>query len=190
MLSDSVIALAEREALDPDWPHTCCVLLGAPALYRWAAMQDVIRVRGCEVTHDPARLANIDRLVAVNSALAVDLFGQCDLEVANGRAVGGAGGAPDFARGARHAKNALSVIALPSSYSSSGSPASRIVPRLGASNIVSIPRTDVDAIVTEHGVADFRGRSVHERAEALIAIAAPAHREDLATAWSEIRAKI
>jgi acyl-CoA hydrolase len=190
MLSDSVIALAEGGSLDPDWPHMCCVLLGSAHLYRWASTQNVICVRGCEVTHDPARLGAISGLTTVNAAMTADLFGQCDLETANGRVVSGAGGAPDFARAARHARGGLSVVVLPSFYSGAGASVSRIVPRLGAGNIVSLPRTDADVVVTEHGAADLRGRSVHERAEALIDVAAPAHRNDLTAAWREIRTKI
>ncbi|MBX3539399.1 MAG: hypothetical protein KF735_17270 [Chelatococcus sp.] len=190
MLSDGAIALAEKGLLDPDFRHVTCVLVGSRRLYDWSATQDLVAVQPCSVTHDPRNLAAIDGLVAVNSALTVDLLGQCDLETAGGRAVSGVGGAPDFARGARQAPGGLSIVALPSTYAKGGEAVSRIVPRLGAGHIASIARTDVDVIVTEHGIADLRGRSVPERAEALIAIAAPAHQPDLMTAWRAIQEKL
>jgi acyl-CoA hydrolase len=185
MLSDGVIALAAAGALDRGFDHKTCVMIGSPDLYAWAAGQGAVAVRGCAITHDPARLATIERFVAVNSALEVDLFGQCDLETADGRAVSGAGGAPDFARAASRSRGGLSVIALPSSYTSGGAARSRIVGRLRG--IATIGRVDVDCIVTEHGAADLRGRSVHERAEALIAIAAPAFQSQLTDEWRAMR---
>lgn len=187
MLSDGVIGLCYSGVLDMDWPHMSCVLVGSRRLYDWSATQELVAVQPCSITHDPRRLAAMDGLIAVNSALTVDLLGQCDLETANGRSVSGAGGAPDFARGARQSSNGISVIALPSSYSKAGETLSRIVPRLGAGNIVSIPRPDVDVVVTENGIADLRGRSVDERAQALISIAAPAIQPELETAWRTIR---
>jgi acyl-CoA hydrolase len=121
----------------------------------------------------------------VNSALSVDLFGQANLEIAEGRAVSGPGGAPDFARAARLAPDGLSIVALPCAYGREER-RSRIVPRL-ADGIASLGRNDIDLIVTEHGAADLRGRSVHERAEAIIAIADPAFRGALSDAWQDMK---
>jgi len=144
-------------------------------------------VTGCDMTHDLRTLAALPRFRAVNSALAVDLWGQANLETADGQAVSGAGGAPDFARGARVSQGGLSIVALPASH---GRPAqSRIVPLLD-DGIVSLSRNDVDVVVTEHGTADLRGLCVHGRAEALIAIAAPAFRPALEQAWRDIRARL
>ena len=145
---------------------------------------------GCEVTHDLATLMNMRGLVAVNSALEVDLFGQCNLEHANGRAVSGCGGAPDFARGARMAPGGLSVVALNAAFSSKGKAASRILPTLSSNAVASLSRVDVDVVVTEFGIAHLRGRSVHERAEALIGVAAPEFRDELQAAWNAIAAKL
>jgi len=92
MLSDGVMGLAAAGALDPDWAHTTTALLGSSALYAWAAGRDDIHIEGVEQTHDPRRLAGLDGLIAVNSALEIDLFGQCNLEIANGRAMSGVGG--------------------------------------------------------------------------------------------------
>jgi acyl-CoA hydrolase len=185
MLSDGIMGLNASGALAQDHAHITCCLLGSKALYAWAAECRFIRLRGCEETHAPARLAELDRLVAINSALEVDLFGQCNLELLGGRAVSGPGGAPDFAAAARRSPGGVSIIALPSS--SHG--VSRIRARLGPEAIASLPRTDVDVVVTEHGAADLRGKSVHERAEALIAIAMPEARPALATEWRDLIAR-
>ena len=114
----------------------------------------------------------------------MDLFGQANVEWRGGRLISGLGGAPDFARAARRSPGGRGILALPATVA--GGALSRIVPRL-ASPTVSIPRDDTDLVITEHGVADLRGNSLEERAEALIAIAAPAHRGELAEAWANMR---
>ena len=150
-----------------------------------------MRVAGCEITHDARTLAGIDGFIAVNSALEVDLFGQCNLEHAEGRAVSGAGGAPDYARAARLSRGGCSIVALNASYvSRRRGLVSRIAPRLPDPGIASIARIDVDCVITEFGVADLRGASVHERAEAIISIAVPEAREELRRAWTSIAAQI
>lgn len=191
MLSDGLIELAEAGALDADFKHTCCVLVGSERLYRWAAEFDGLRVLGCEITHDARTLAGIDRFIAVNSALEVDLFGQCNLELAEGRAVSGAGGAPDFARAARLSRGGRSIVALNASYvSRNRGQRSRVVPRLGDPGLASLSRVDVDHVITEFGIADLRGASVHERAQAIIAVAAPEFRDDLQRAWAATAARL
>jgi 4-hydroxybutyrate CoA-transferase len=122
------------------------------------------------------------RLVAVNSAMEVDLFGQCNLEHANGSAVSGIGGAADFARAARLSTDGRSIVALTARHRNG----SRIVPTLGSPYVTSLSRIDVDYIVTEFGVASLGGVSVHERAEAIIEVAAPEFRSDLRHHWRKI----
>nr|WP_295469299.1 acetyl-CoA hydrolase/transferase C-terminal domain-containing protein [Mesorhizobium sp.] len=190
IVSDGVIGLAQAGALDSGFPHAVCGIVGTRRLYDWAESQDLIRVQGCDQTHDPARIAGIDGFIAINSALTVDLFGQCDLETAAGRTVSSFGGAPDFARGARNSRGGLSIVALPATYLSPAGVASRVVPRLGPENMVSIARYDVDVVATEYGLADLRGRSVYERAEALIDVAAPEFRAELRDRWAEILERI
>ena len=184
MLGDGALGLAAAGALDPTFAHGSCVWVGSAALYRDLAHVEGFAVRGCDVTHDICRLARADRFVAVNSALSVDLFGQANLEYAGTRVVSGVGGAPDFAQAARLSRGGVSIVALPASY---GTPtASRIVPRLTAGT-VALTRQMVDVVVTEHGIADLRGRTVAARAAALIAIAAPSFQPGLETAWAEMR---
>jgi acyl-CoA hydrolase len=188
MLSDGLIDLAEAGALDPDFIHTACVLVGSERFYRWAPEFAALRLVGCEVTHDPRTLIDLDRFVSVNSALEVDLFGQCNLEHAGGRSVSGVGGAPDFARAARQSHQGCSIVALNATYRRGA--VSRIVPCLTDHSITSLSRVDVDVVITEHGVARLSGACVHERAEALIAVAAPAFREGLAREWRAVAARL
>lgn len=186
MLSDGAIALAEAGALDPGFEHVGCVHVGTRAYYDWLAAREGYATRSCEYTHSAAVLSGLRDFVAVNSALAVDLFGQANLDTLDGRAISGVGGAADFARAASLAPDAISIVALPAA--SPDGKASRIVARLDGP--ASLPRHDIDVVVTEFGAADLRGASVMERAERLIAIADPGHREGLETAWREIAARL
>jgi len=183
MLSDGVIDLAAAGTLRGDRALTGCMALGTRRLYDWIAGNPDVHIAGCDVTHNPLNLFAIPRLVAVNAAIEVDLFGQCNLERLGGRAISGAGGAPDFSRAGRHAAQGKSIVALPST----GGGVSRIVPVLDGSAVTTIPRTDVDFIVTELGAADLRGKSVFERAEAIMAVAAPRFATELERAWRKIR---
>jgi acyl-CoA hydrolase len=130
-------------------------------------------------------LAGQAPLIAVNGALEVDLYGQCNLELAAGELISGPGGAPDFARAAARGEG-LSIVALPATAGRSAR--SRIVARLDG-GLVTLGRQDVDLLVTEHGAADLRGLSASARARALIAIAAPEAREALAEAWFSTAAR-
>jgi acyl-CoA hydrolase len=182
MLSDGFLDLADAGALDMDYQHTTCVLVGSRGLYARAGQFESLRIRGCEFTHDLATLASMQRLVAVNSALEVDLFGQCNLEHANGSAVSGVGGAADFARAARLSPGGRSIVALNARHRNG----SRIVSTLGSPSVTSLSRIDVDFVVTEFGVARLAGASVHERAQSLIEVAAPEHRSDLRDRWRDV----
>jgi acyl-CoA hydrolase len=188
LLTDGIMTLAQQGALDGNFAHKTTVILGTETLYAWAAGRTDIQVMGCEHIHAPRVLAAIDCLIAINSALEVDLFGQCNLEFTNGKAVSGAGGAPDFAHAARRSKGGISIVALPAAFGEGKG--SRIKPVLGQDAIVSLPRTEVDVVLTEVGIADLRRKSVHERAEALIEIAAPAFRPALIEAWAGIQRRL
>lgn len=188
MISDGFMDLCGTGALDPDFRHTSCVLAGTQRLYEWSSTFDNLRIVGCDVTHDASTIATLGRFVAVNSALEVDLFGQCNLEHADGRAVSGAGGAPDFARAARLSSGGCSIVALNATYKRGQ--ISRIVPSLGDSAVTSLSRVDVDCVVTEYGIADLRGASVYERAQALIAVAGPQFRGELQDVWRTISTRL
>jgi acyl-CoA hydrolase len=186
LLSDAAVRLLDSGALAAGFRHTATALVGTRALYDWAATHEDFQLLGCDQTHSLQTLASLKRFVAVNTALEVDLFGQCNLEVAVKHAVSGAGGAPDFARAAKVSAGGLSIVALPATAGKH----SRVVAQLGNNAVASLQRTDVDVIVTEHGEADLRGRSVHERAERIIQIAAPQFREDLTAQWKAMAAEL
>lgn len=133
-------------------------------------------VRSASDVLDPRRIAEHDRLRCVNSALAVDLRGQVNAETNGAMQVAGVGGQLDFFRGAGLRDDALRIIALGSTTSSG---IGRIVATHPPGSVITATRYDVDAVVTEHGVAMLRDRSDEERARALIAVAAPPHRADL-----------
>jgi len=157
------------------------LLLGSGALVKRAAVDKSIRLRDTCYTHDQAVLAAQRALVAVNSAIEVDLTGQANVEVAAGRYVGGTGGAADFLRGAARSRGGVPVLALPSTAGpSTASTVSRIVARLNGP--AGLARADAGVIVTEYGVADLRGLSLARRRERMIAIAHPDHRAALESA--------
>src|SRR4029077_8018188 len=166
------------------------LLLGTSTLVKKAGVDKSIRLRDTRYTHDQAVLAAQHALVAINSAIEVDLTGQANIEMARGRYVGGIGGAADFLRGAARAAGGIvgaadfrrgaagsaggiPVLALPSTAGT----ASRIVARLNGP--AGLARADAGVIVTEYGVADLRGLSLARRRERMIAIAHPDHRAAL-----------
>jgi acyl-CoA hydrolase len=159
------------------------LLMGvAEAAYLWGGsdLKEMVEdgtlvLRGVDTIHDITAISGTEGFVAINTALQVGLDGAANVEAVGGRVVAGPGGHPDFSAGASRSPGGLSVVALPST---SGG-ASTIVAR---PEVVSTPRSDVDVVVTEHGVADLRGLDDFHRAERLIAVAAPEHREHLAAA--------
>jgi acyl-CoA hydrolase len=152
------------------------MLLGTQRLFDFAHRNPRISLRRAGYTHAHAVLAQQPKLTAINSALEVDLTGQINSEVARGRYVGAVGGAVDFLRGAAASPGGVPIIMLPAT----AGPASRIVATL--SGPVSTPRSDTAVVVTEHGHADLRGLTLSQRADALIAIATPEHRNQLSHA--------
>lgn len=181
MVSDGLLDLIEADALSPAPDAVVAgVALGTRALYD--AVSRRVHFRAVGHTHDHAVLRAIPRLVAVNSALSIDLLGQVNGEFLGGRQLSGVGGLPDFLRGARQSPGGRGIVALPS-LTPSG--AGRIVPLL-PSGPVSVARVDADCIVSEHGVADLRHLDVHARARTIIGIAAPEQREPLERAWREL----
>jgi acetyl-CoA hydrolase len=187
MITDEIAELIEagvvtgaRKSVDRGLAVTG-LLLGTGTLVKRAAADKSILLRDTRYTHDQAVLAAQHALVAINSAIEVDLTGQSNIEVAAGRYVGGTGGAADFLRGAARSPGGIPVIALPSTTGwSTAGPASRIVTRLHGP--AGLSRADAGVIVTEYGVADLRGLSLARRRERMIAIAHPDHRAALEAA--------
>lgn len=156
------------------------MLIGGRRLHGFATDARRFRLAPPSGTHDAGVLAGLSRFCAVNSAVEVDLTGQVNAETANGRYVGAVGGQVDFVRGANASPGGRAIIALPST--ARGGTVSRIVPQAAT---VTCSRADVDAIVTEWGVAELRGCTLAQRAQRMIDIAAPAFRESLARWWHD-----
>lgn len=154
------------------------VLLGSQALHAFAHRNPAISLRSTRYTHDPDVLASLERFVAINSAVEVDLTGQINSEVAGGRYIGAVGGALDFLRGAGRSRGGLPIVALPARAGTND----RIVARLGGP--VTVPRSDAGLIVTEYGVADLRGLSLKQRVQRMLDIAHPDSRAQLETAFA------
>jgi acyl-CoA hydrolase len=186
MVSRGVLDLISAGAIDGrPGSITTGVALGAEPLYATACQDARFRFEPVSFTHAQETLARIPDLVAINSVIEVDLFGQANAEFLNGRQISGAGGLVDFLRGA--AGRGKPIVALAST--AKGGSVSRITPRLDAP-AVSIARADLGFVVTEYGVADLRGLSVEKRAQALVAIAHPAHRKSLEAAWSAMQNRL
>ncbi|MFI6998246.1 acetyl-CoA hydrolase/transferase family protein [Nocardia sp. NPDC050175] len=149
------------------------LLLGTRRLFDFAHRNPAVAVRPTSYTHDANLLAAQHNLVAINSAIEVDLTGQVNAEVAGGTYVGAVGGGAEFLRGAARSRGGIPIVALPSTASER----SRIVAEL--SGPVSTSRADAGVFVTEYGVADLRGRTLAERQALMLTIAHPDHRKTL-----------
>ena len=149
--------------------------MGQKATYDYLDNNPAFEARPVDYVNDPAVIARNDQMVSVNATLQVDLFGACCSEFLGGRQYTASGGQLDFVRGASAAKGGKSIIACHSTAAKGT--VSRIVARLDGP--VTVPRNDIQYVVTEHGVANLRGMTTGERAMALIGLADPAFREDL-----------
>jgi acyl-CoA hydrolase len=188
MVTRVVGDLAQAGALDPDARITTGVSLGDATLHDFAAGDRRTWFTDAGQTHDVAAIARIARFIAVNSAVEVDLFGQVNSERAAGALQAGAGGLPVFAQGAMLSPGGRLLICLRAT--AARGTVSRIVPALDARALCTVPRYLADVVITEHGIAELRDRSMEERAMALIAVAAPEHRNGLAAAWERLRAEL
>ncbi|HDL18203.1 MAG TPA: acetyl-CoA hydrolase/transferase family protein, partial [Bacteroidetes bacterium] len=152
-------------------------ILGSKELYDFVDNNPVIECRPCDYTNDPFVVAQNDKMVAVNSAIEVDLSGQVCSDSIGYRIYSGFGGQVDFIRGATRSKHGKPIIAVPSV--TKNGVFSRIVSHLKEGAGVVTSRGDVHYVVTEYGVAYLHGKSLRERAKALINIAHPNFRGEL-----------
>ncbi|HEU0222605.1 MAG TPA: acetyl-CoA hydrolase/transferase C-terminal domain-containing protein, partial [Paracoccaceae bacterium] len=183
LIGDSALDLLEAGALAAGTPVTAGVAIGTRRLYD-AIGGEAFRFRPVSYTHSLRVLSGIERLVTINSAIEVDLVGQAYAEHTSRGYFSGPGGASDFAAGAR-APGSCRIVVLPST--GGHGKASRIIGPGEAAGPVSLGRFDIDFVVTEHGIADLRWKTHDQRAEALIALADPAHRARLQEAWDASR---
>lgn len=183
MLSDGLMELAKagvvngkRKTLLPGKLVTSFVM-GSRALYEWVDQNPVVELYPSDFTNDPFTIAKNARMIAINSALSVDLTGQVAADTVGGRFFSGIGGQVDFIRGAARSAGGKPIIALPST--ACGGKQSRIVSALESGAGVVTSRGDVHYVVTEYGIAQLWGKSIRERAAALIEIAHPDVRPEL-----------
>lgn len=183
MFSDGVVGLAEagvitnkQKTINPG-KFMAAFLMGTRKLYDFIDGNPLVELQPVDYINDPCVIGQHDNMVSINSALQVDLMGQVNAEMIGSRQFSGIGGQVDFVRGVSRAKNGKSIIALPST--AAGGRVSRIACELDRGAAVSTSRNDVHYIVTEYGIANLRGKSLRERALALIGIAHPDFRESL-----------
>jgi acyl-CoA hydrolase len=185
MANGGLRELAEAGALADGGAHLAGIAYGSVDFYNWLRDTDLVEFATTLETHGLPALMNTPRLHSINSALEVDLFGQVNVEWQGSALSSGVGGAPDFMRAATFSPGGRSIIALPAT--TARGMVSRIVARLDRPS-VSVARSDIDTVVTEHGVAELRDKGVDERAQALIEVAAPYFRAELDEQWHALRA--
>jgi acyl-CoA hydrolase len=156
-----------------------CFAAGSAELYRFLDRNPACFGGPVDYTNLPHRIMQNDKVVAICNAAQIDLSGQVCAESAGIRQISGTGGQLQFIRGAYASRGGKAFICLSSTYERSGQRESRITARITDSNIVTTPRTDVMYVVTEFGLVNLKGKSVPERARALINLAHPDFREGL-----------
>jgi acetyl-CoA hydrolase len=192
MFSDGVIDLVERgvitgarKTLHPG-KIIAGFLMGTRRLYDFVDNNPMVELHPTEYVNDPFRIAQNDRMVAINSAIEVDLTGQVCADSIGPRIYSGVGGQVDFVYGASRSRGGKPIIALPSTATVKGQPVSRIVALLKPGAGVVTTRNHVHYVVTEHGIANLYGQSLRQRARALIGVAHPQFREELEKSAREL----
>ena len=183
MVSDGVIDLIERGVINGESKSihrgkaVLSFVLGSARLFDFVHENPAFEFRSISYTNDPFVVAQNEKMVAINSALQLDLTGQVCADSLGTRPFSGFGGQVDFIRGAARSRGGVPIIALPST--ARHGTVSRIVPMLEPGAGVVTSRADVHYVVTEHGAASLHGKTLRERALALIAVADPQFREEL-----------
>jgi len=152
---------------------------GTRELHDWLDGNDQVRFLPVDQVNDPGLIGRNRSMISINGALSVDLASQVVADTIEGRQFSGIGGHEDFVGGASLAEGGHSIVCLPATATVGGQTISRIQAMLPLGSIVTTPRHQLDVVITEFGVAELRGRSVEERANALMAIAHPEFRDTL-----------
>jgi 4-hydroxybutyrate CoA-transferase len=190
MFTDSVVDLVEAGVITGRRKErnrgkiVAAFMMGTQRLYDFVHDNPMVEMRAVDFTNDTHIIRSFDRMVAINSAIEVDLTGQVVADSIGHRMYSGVGGQMDFVRGAGLAREGRAIIALPAT--AAGGTASRIVSSLRQGAGVVTTRAHVRTVVTEFGVAELWGRSLRERAQELIAIAHPDFRDELSAAARSI----
>ena len=186
MFSDGVVELVEAGVITnrrKTLHKGCCVatfLMGSRRLYDFVNNNPSVAMYPVDYVNDPAVIAKNDNLVSINSCVQVDLLGQVVSDSIGKKQFSGVGGQVDFVRGANLSRGGRTIMAMPSSLvRKDGTRISKIVTLIDEGAAVTTSRYDVDYVVTEFGVAQLKGKTLKERALALIAVAHPDFHEDL-----------
>jgi len=185
LFSDGVIELVERGVVDGEMKSlhpgkiVAGFILGTRRLFDFVHDNPIFELHPTEYINDPFVIAANDRMVAINSAIEVDLTGQVCADSIGPRLYSGVGGQVDFIYGASRSKGGVPIIALPSTATIKGEQVSKIVPMLKTGAGVVTTRNHVHYVVTEHGAPDLYGKTIRQRARALIDISAPEFRAQL-----------
>jgi acyl-CoA hydrolase len=155
---------------------------GTEELYEWLDGNEDVAFLPVEVVNSPERIARNRETVTINGALAIDIHGQVVADTIQGAQYSGIGGHEDFVSGPALSLDDRSLLCLPSTVMVDGVRRSRVVPWFEAGEVITTPRHQVDVVVTEHGSAELQGKTVHERGDALAAIAHPDFRDELGEA--------
>ena len=183
LLSDGIVDLVERGVVTGTrkrvTPHKVVTTfaLGTRRLYDFLHENAAVELRPVDWVNDPRVIAREPDFASINATLEVDFLGQCASETRAGQYWSSSGGQADFARGAMYAEGGQGFIVLRSTTNDGR--LSRIVPRLAPGSVVTTLKNTVDKVVTEHGVAELRGRTIRTRTANLIAVAAPQFRDEL-----------
>jgi acyl-CoA hydrolase len=155
---------------------------GTKELYEWLEGNTEVAFLPVDVVNSPEAIARNRNAVTINAALAVDIQGQIIADTISSSQYSGIGGHEDFVSGPALELEDRSLLCLPSTYMKGDELHSRIVPWFGPGAVITTPRHQVDVVITEYGAAELQGKTVHQRGEALAAIAHPAFREQLRAA--------
>jgi 4-hydroxybutyrate CoA-transferase len=183
MFTDTIVDLVEAGVINGSRKErnrgkiVAAFLMGTQRAYRFVHDNPMIEMRPVDFTNDTAVIRSFSRMTAINSAVEIDLTGQIVADSIGHRMYSGVGGQMDFVRGASLASEGRAIIALPATAQDGAR--SRIVPSIQDGAGVVTTRAHARTVVTEHGIAELWGRSLRERARALIAVAAPEFRAEL-----------
>lgn len=185
LFSDGVVDLVEKGVIDGEMKTlhpgkiTAGFMLGTKRLYNFVNDNPIIELHPTEYINDPFVISRNDRMVAINSAIEVDLTGQICSDSIGPRLYSGVGGQVDFIYGASRSKGGIPIIALPATATIKGQTVSKIVAMLKPGAGVVTSRSHIHFVVTDYGVADLYGKTIRQRARQLIDIAAPEFRAEL-----------
>jgi len=192
MISDGTLALYEKGVINNSKKTigkgmmTVNFMMGTKKLYDWSDGNPVLEMRTVDYVNHPVTIMQQYKPIGINACIEIDLLGQVVSDSIGLRQFSGTGGQVDFVRGCAMAEDGKSIIALPSSIlKKDGTRISKIVPLLTTGAAVTTSRNDVDYIITENGIAKLKGKSLRERAKALIEIAHPDFRAELRNEYNK-----